>query len=151
MKFNPQKHKRSSIRLKNYDYTSKGAYFLTICSYEKSCLFGDILNEEIVLNKIGEIAYRQWLDIPKRFSYIEIDEFVIMPNHLHGILIIKNDDEGHSTLLLNCAPTKNQQITGNLRQYGEMIPGSFSTIVRTYKSLTSRYINLCLNSKGKRI
>ena len=151
MIFNPDKHHRRSIRLKNYDYTTKGAYFVTICTHEKECILGEIINGDMIINKIGNIVVRHWIDIPKHFSNFIIDEFVVMPNHVHGIIVIQKDKKGHSSLSLNCAPTNNQQISNNSRKFGGMIHGSLSSIVRTYKSLTTRYINISLNTKGKRI
>ncbi|WP_254174650.1 transposase [Planktothrix pseudagardhii] len=87
MPYNPQIHHRRSIRLKGYDYTQPGGYFVTLCTKEKQCLFGDIVQGEMRFNSLGVIAFNIWQQIPKTFPHVELDYFVIMPNHIHGILI----------------------------------------------------------------
>ncbi|MDD3806815.1 MAG: hypothetical protein PHE86_02090 [Candidatus Marinimicrobia bacterium] len=88
MKYNPEEHHRQSIRLKDYDYSQPGAYFVTICTQNQECLFGKIVDGKMVLNECGKITKQCWLDIPNHYSNAELDEFVIMPNHIHGIIII---------------------------------------------------------------
>ncbi|QJB43354.1 transposase [Dolichospermum flos-aquae] len=92
MPYNSNIHHRRSIRLKVYDYTQQGAYFVTICTHQRNCLFGEIVDGEIKLNTNGEIARGSWLSIPRYFKNVELDEFVIMPNHLHGIIIIESSE-----------------------------------------------------------
>lgn len=82
-------HKRKSIRLKFYDYTSIGYYFVTICCFERQSLFGKIENGKMYLNQYGEIAYNEWLATFEKRKNIEMDAFVIMPNHVHFIVHIK--------------------------------------------------------------
>lgn len=88
MKYDPQTHHRQSIRLKNYDYSQPGSYFITICTQDRKCLFGEIKNGVVNLNKIGELVKNEWLRTSEIRPNIIVDEFVIMPNHLHIILII---------------------------------------------------------------
>ena len=88
-------HHRRSIRLPGYDYSSEGAYFVTICTHERQHLFGEIVGGNMILNEIGKIVLAQWQKIPGRFMHVELDEFIVMPNHLHGILIINDWNEGH--------------------------------------------------------
>lgn len=87
---NPQSEKRfrRQLRLKNYDYSSRGAYFATLCSYQREHLFGRIVNQEIELNETGVIVESVWHDLPNHSSNIELDQFVIMPNHIHGIVVL---------------------------------------------------------------
>ena len=92
MKHDPHKHHRRSIRLKEYDYSQPGGYFVTICTHGKEQLFGRIVDGELKLNMAGREIENYWRDIPKRFPSVEIDEFVIMPNHVHGIVFIIGDD-----------------------------------------------------------
>ena len=89
MKFNLKKHHRRSIRLKGYDYSQAGAYFITICCKDMKCLFGKIENGEMILGEFGQIAFDEWIKLAERFANFESDVFQIMPNHLHGILVIK--------------------------------------------------------------
>lgn len=84
-----QIHHRQSIRLKGYDYSKEGLYFITICTHERECLFGDIADEEIKLNDAGKIANECWLEIPNHFPNVILHEFIIMPNHVHGIIELK--------------------------------------------------------------
>jgi REP element-mobilizing transposase RayT len=88
MKYNPDDHHRRSIRLKGYDYSQAGVYFVTICTYQRLQLFGEIINSEMILNEAGSVAKQCWLAIPEHFSNVELKEFVIMPNHVHGIIQI---------------------------------------------------------------
>lgn len=88
-KFEPQKYHRRSIRLPEYDYSQAGAYYVTIVAWRRECLFGEVVNGEMKLNRYGEIVQWEWLELPKRFQFIELGAFVIMPNHAHGILIFR--------------------------------------------------------------
>ena len=91
MIYNPEIHHRRSIRLKGYDYSQKGAYFVTICTRDRHCLFGDVEQGEMILNDAGNMIKTWWLAIPGKYRHVELDECMIMPNHFHGIIgIIKN-------------------------------------------------------------
>ncbi len=92
MKFDPEKHHRHSIRLPDYDYSQSGAYFVTICVQNRECIFGEVANGRVNLSPFGEIAQRFWTQIAERYPDVELGEFVVMPNHLHGIVVIKPDD-----------------------------------------------------------
>lgn len=89
--YNPKIHHRQSMRLKDYDYSTNGYYFITICTKNKIECFGKITNGKMELSEIGKIANQCWLEIPEHFPNTKLDEYIIMPNHLHGILIIEND------------------------------------------------------------
>ncbi len=82
--------RRRSLRLKGYDYAQPGYYYITICAQNRECLFGDITNSHMHLNDPGKIINRIWKEIPQFYKGIGIDEYVIMPNHIHGIIIIEN-------------------------------------------------------------
>lgn len=86
-KFDPKKHLRKSIRLKGYDYTQCGKYFVTICSQYHDCLFGGIKNGKMILNDAGKMIKKWYLELPNRFQDIKCGEYVIMPNHFHAIII----------------------------------------------------------------
>ena len=88
MKFDPNTQHRRSIRLKGYDYTQAGAYFITICSQNRECLFGEIAEGEMHLSAAGNLIQTVWNQIPAYYPGIDIAEFVVMPNHIHGIIII---------------------------------------------------------------
>ncbi|HUU27917.1 MAG TPA: transposase [archaeon] len=125
---------RRSIRLPDYDYTTPGAYFVTICTFNKECLFGEIKDDVMRLNDIGSLVFECWQGITKHFNHVRLDEFIVMPNHLHGILIIDNY-KGEAYL----APTTNP--LGPKK-------GSIGAIVGSFKSSVTRRANkLCCSIK----
>ncbi len=85
---NAARHHRRSIRLKGYDYHQTGAYFVTICTHKKKCMLGDVEDGRMVLNEVGQMVQRTWIELPVHYIGVNIDEFIIMPNHLHGIIIL---------------------------------------------------------------
>jgi hypothetical protein len=94
MVYNPNIHHRQSIRLKGYDYSQAGLYFLTLCLHNRACLFGHIENKEMVLNDAGRAAQQCWLEIPRHYPNVVLHEYVIMPNHVHGIVQIVDAVDG---------------------------------------------------------
>ena len=84
----PPFRQRRNLRLGGYDYAQPGAYFLTICVHDRACLLGDIVDEEMRLNDAGQVIANTWKELPKRFATLTLDRFVVMPNHVHGILMI---------------------------------------------------------------
>ena len=88
MGYDPKKHHRRSIRLRGYDYASAGGYFITICTHQRQCLFGDIVAGDMRLNTLGETVQSHWMRLPRHHPHVRLDAFVVMPNHVHGILIL---------------------------------------------------------------
>jgi len=86
------KYRISSSRLPNYDYSQSGCYFITICTKNRECFFGGIVDANMQLSKIGQIAQKYWLEIPNHFPFAVLDEFIIMPNHLHAIIGLDNEE-----------------------------------------------------------
>jgi REP element-mobilizing transposase RayT len=84
------RHHRRSIRLKGYNYARAGAYFVTLCTQDRLCLFGDVVDGAVRLNRYGEHMVRWWKDVPRHFAAVNMDAFVVMPNHVHGIIVITN-------------------------------------------------------------
>ena len=85
---NYQYKQRRSLRLKEYDYSRGGAYFITICTYNRECVLGNVADEEMILNQSGNIVLACWNSLLERYDNIELDKFVVMPNHVHGIIKI---------------------------------------------------------------
>jgi putative transposase len=88
VKFDPQKHHRRSVRLKEYDYSQAGAYYVTIVTWHRILLFGEIVNAESQLSNYGKIVEKWWNEIPNHFPNVRTGAFVVMPNHVHGIIFI---------------------------------------------------------------
>ena len=133
--YNSDNHHRRSIRLKGYDYGSAGAYFVTICTQNRTCWFGVLADGEMRLNDAGRVAQASWDELPARFPDVRLDTFVVMPNHVHGIIIVgaqfiaPSDGFGTATIdqgAMNRAPT-----------LGE--------IVRTFKAVSPRLIRRSAN------
>ena len=134
MQYNPDKHHRRSIRLQGYDYSQPGIYFITLCTQNRECLFGEILNGEMRLNEFGKIAHQCWLEMPHHFPHVQLDEFVIMPDHIHGIIVLNNIV---GVGVQNIESRQQQQnIESRPRQqnaYQHIIPGSIGSIIRGFK------------------
>lgn len=145
-RYNPQIHHRRSIRLAGYDYTQAGAYFITICTHKRQNLFGDIVNGEMILNEYGKIAANSWQELARHFPHITLGEWVIMPNHVHGIIVIGRgeapaDEQSTTTLSDNRRVLRPSPPNGT-------DPGSVGAIVQNYKSVASRKINKLRSTAG---
>ena len=146
MTFDPEKHHRRSIRLRNYDYSQPGAYFVTICTYQKQSWFGEIKNGQIYLNQLGKIVADEWLKTCKIRPNFQLDEWVIMPNHFHGIVII-NDYSGDNQSLGNGQSasrfrrTQFDQLTDHDAP-PQQKPNSLSSCIAGFKSAVTKRINL---------
>jgi REP element-mobilizing transposase RayT len=88
MNYDPAQHHRRSIRLKDYDYTQAGAYFVTLCVENRACVLGDVVDGEMQLSPSGVIVAEAWEWLAQQYPYVAIDEYVVMPNHFHGIIVI---------------------------------------------------------------
>lgn len=116
---------RRSVRLRGYDYSQAGAYFITICAQKRHCLFGRITEGEMVLNDAGRMVADCWLQIPHYFPNVELDEWVVMPNHIHGIVVIVRANN-HSPVQLNNdspPPANPPNPSGTARTIGSMVRG----------------------------
>ena len=123
---------RRSVRLQTYDYAGAGAYFVTICVRQGRCVLGKIADERMHRSLHGQIARDCWEEIPRHFPTVELDSFVVMPNHVHGIL-----------MLLGNTSASNQAET-----FGRPKSRSVSTVIRSYKAAVSKWINELCGSTG---
>lgn len=162
MKYIPDKHRRRSIRLRVHDYGSPGVYFVTICSKNRECIFGEIVDGEMRPNDVGETVRACWEEVPAHFPHIRLDGFVVMPNHVHGIIVLKGmpdnqvatcagadqgdaDQEGAACTPANqegaacCAPTNSNDNSSN--STNKPTPGSLSAVIRSFKSAATKRIN----------
>jgi putative transposase len=136
MKFDPAKHHHRSIRLQGYDYAQAGAYFVTICTQNRECFFGEIVDGEMQLSEIGKVAEECWRAIPNHFSNVALDVFVVMPNHVHGVVMITTVGRGTACR----APTTDR--------FGHPVANSLPTVIRSFKSAVTRRISTLLNTTG---
>lgn len=130
MTYNPALHHRRSIRLPGYDYSLAGAYFVTVCTLGRECLFGDIVDGEMRLNEAGRIVAETWPWLPTRNDHVELDAWVVMPNHVHGVIVLADGCGGGS----RTAPTKNRKPLGRL--------------IGMFKTVSSKRINALSNTPG---
>jgi REP element-mobilizing transposase RayT len=131
-------HSRRSIRLPGYDYTFPTAYFVTILAWQRKPVFGRVVDHKVQLSEIGMLAQREWLRIGQRFPHVGLDEFVVMPDHVHGILLLK--DVKATFTESNDPDAPSSQI--------HVVPGSLGAIVRAYKSTVARLVNFNRFSDG---
>lgn len=129
---------RQSIRLKNYDYSQSGLYFVTICTQNRECLFGDVVDGKIKLNNIGLLINKYWKKLTDKFP-IELDEYVVMPNHMHGIIIIKQTKIVGVSFMkpeIKMAITKSNRHMGLMNQKTGLInqTPTLGLIIRYFKS-----------------
>lgn len=148
MNYNPEIHHRKSIRLKGYDYSSNGAYFITICVKNRECLFGEIIKNKMNLSEIGKIAHKFWQEIANHFENVQIDNFVIMPNHVHGIIVINNVGVIHELPLLHeLQPQSDDNFPENIKRRKMLIP----KIIGRYKMNVSKNINQIIEAPAMSI
>ena len=135
MKYDPEKHHRRSIRLNGYDYKQTGAYFITICTRERASFFGAISGGEMHCTNAGRIANTAWQELPSRFPSLRLDTFIVMPNHVHGIVVVGA-----------------QFIAPELKasqDFGKIKPGAINraptlgVIIRAYKAVSTQLIRRC--------
>ncbi|MBI1194230.1 MAG: transposase [Gammaproteobacteria bacterium] len=124
----PDIRRRRSIRLQGYNYSGAGFYFITVCTRNRECLFGDVVDREMRPNPLGRIVADEWINTANIRTDIELDDWMVMPNHFHGILIVA-DGEGTARR----APT--------VERFGRPVAGSVPTIIRSFKSAVTKRIN----------
>jgi REP element-mobilizing transposase RayT len=169
---NPDIHHRRSLRLRDYDYRGAGAYFVTLCSFQRECLFGQVADGEMVVNGFGEIVREQWLSTAALRPYVELDTFVVMPNHFHAMLLFSaSNNIGSNAGLKNVgakqalsaspgftAAAGNETGNPDKGEAGESFAsplrpqgtqrGSLGAIVQNFKSVSTRKINALRDNPG---
>ena len=161
MAFNPEKHHRRSIRLKGYDYSMAGAYFVTMCVSNRQRLFGNVIDGKMILNEAGRMVETIWMQLAIRFEFIELDEFTVMPNHFHGILVLSGRGESCIRPVSDesCIRTDSDEscirtgrgescirpstVSGDHKDRPDgTLPGTVGRVIQAFKSIsTHEYIN----------
>ena len=137
MRPNPERNRRRSLRLPGYDYSVSGAYFVTVCTRNKVCLFADIVDWEKDLNGAGQIIRAVWDELPKRYANIDLDLFVVMPNHVHGIVVLT----GTSVVGAGLALPDRKGSASSAPTFGDVIRG--------FKSISAIQVNRLLMRTGQ--
>ena len=137
MRFDPDRHHRRSIRLRSYDYAQPGAYFVTVCTHNRQCLFGNVINGEIRQNEYGRIVAACWSELPGHYPRVALDVFVVMPNHVHGVILLR-DDEAVDRVGAGFKPAP----TALAKRHG------LPEVLRGFKTFASRRINEVRNIAG---
>ncbi len=134
--------RRKSIRLAEYDYASPGAYFVTICTHHKGGVFGEVVNGRVILSPVGKIAESCWREIPEHFGHVELDYWITMPDHLHGILTIDEPGSGTTDRRRRRGVQLNAPTSTNI--YSQISPKkrTLSVVIRTYKAAVTRHCRL---------
>jgi len=125
--------RRRPIRLPEYDYTQAGAYFITLCTYKRKFLFGNVVDSEMRLNQAGQLVLAEWLALPRHYPHVSLDVFVVMPNHVHGIVILLHPQDVRTTAGAGSI---------SIRMHG------LSEIVRALKTFSARRINASRSTSG---
>ncbi|MBI4571534.1 MAG: transposase [Chloroflexi bacterium] len=141
MRYDPFRRNRRSIRLPSHDYAAPGAYFITICAQDHECMFGEVEAGTVVLNEYGEIVRECWHDLPSHYDNVVLDACVVMPNHVHGIIVLAGGEVGAG---LKPAPTMRPAPTGVQERRRHGLP----EIVRGLKTFSSRRINALRGTAG---
>jgi putative transposase len=122
----------------DWDYSSESVYFVTICCHERQSCFGSIGDNEIVPSEIGKIASQFWLEIPNHFPHVKLDEFIVMPNHIHGLLIL---DYSLVETLHGMTLQPGKASNHNINQFSKPIKNSVPVVINQYKSSVKRWCN----------
>jgi hypothetical protein len=120
---------RRFTRIRDFDYSHGGFYFLTLCTENRRCLFGDVIDGVMRLSEFGKIVVACWEEISSHFQFASLDSYVVMPNHLHGIITLSDDERASHDL-----PLQDRQTSGSK-------PGSITAIIGLFKSSVTRQIN----------
>jgi REP element-mobilizing transposase RayT len=159
VKYNPDEHHRHSIRLKGYDYAQAGGYFVTICTHERACRLGQVENGLMCLSDEGRLVEECWRDLPRYFPQVELDAFVVMPNHVHGIVIItdiprdvgaKHFSGRSGNVQKNASPlrtARTARTSQTAHPHGTQ-HGSLGAIVQNFKSISTRKVNQLHGGRG---
>jgi REP element-mobilizing transposase RayT len=137
--------KRQSIRLQQYDYSQAGGYFITICTQNKECMFGEIVDGKMQLNDIGQVVQQCWDDIPVHFPHIELDAFVVMPNHIHGIVVVADN------ILRRGTACRAQDLNPTMERFRQPVAGSIPTVIRSFKAAVTKNVNELRQTPGVKL
>lgn len=151
MPFNPERYHRRSIRLRDYDYTNAGAYFVTVCTHGRQYLLGEITDGVMSLSRAGRIVQTCWYSLPKRFTHVSLDAFVIMPNHIHGVVLLQEQGEPLATGNRQSADEQTADVSPLQDTPTGARAGSLGAIIQGFKTSTTLRINRVDRTPGRTI
>jgi REP element-mobilizing transposase RayT len=169
MVYDPRLHHRRSIRLRGYDYAGGGAYFVTVCTEARKCLFGEVIEGEMFLNEAGRLVQKTWDSLPERFRSLVLDVFQIMPNHLHGVFVLPGPGLEPALAKATGAPVIQPNEDRRGRACPTLVDGrsvrqgtasrpptsagrtSMGDVVGAFKSISTIAVNKLLSRKGTRL
>jgi REP element-mobilizing transposase RayT len=157
MVYNHETLRRKSIRLERYDYSQAGAYFITLCTQDWKCLFGKIINHVMQTNETGQIVSDSWQWLEKQYDHVELDEWIIMPNHVHGIILITNDDTNDDDSV--CRGGSRTALSEQDNSHGnEGSPTALSAkrkpigrLIGAFKTVSTKHMNELRHTPGKKL
>jgi putative transposase len=132
--FEPKIHHRRSIRLPGYDYSRAGGYYVTIVAWQRECLFGEVVDGEMVLNDFGQIAAKTWQWLQTQYPYVELGTSIVMPNHFHGIIILHDDDRRDDSRIVPTDGPKRKPL---------------GRLIGAFKTVSTKNINLLRHTEGQ--
>lgn len=135
------KYRIESTRLKGWDYTNSGGYYVTICTKDKVKFFGNLINEEMILSEEGKIIEEEWLKTEKIRNYVLLDEFIVMPNHFHTIIMLIKDYDNKTGKLI--PETTHRVVSTKAKK--TLKPDSLGSIIGQFKSICTRRIQRDIN------
>jgi len=155
MPYDPERHHRHSIRLKGHDYSQAGAYAVTLVSYGRETLFGEVVDGQMALNAVGEVIAATWRWLAVHYPYVTLDAWVVMPNHLHGIIILGDDCRGEEAGDTISPPGRVDAPASSPLHHPYPSPrphgtqhGSLNAIIQAYKAESTRRVNRMLGLYG---
>ena len=169
MKYVPNRHHRRSIRLKGYDYSQPGTYFVTICVDRRQCLFGDVVDGQMILNQYGMVVADTYQWLCDRYPYLYTDEWIVMPNHFHAIMIIADKSRTDTDILRTDtdkprtdtdkprrgvsrnAPTINEQQTANNSSNPITKRKPLGRLIGAFKTVSTKKINILRDAPGTKL
>ncbi len=158
MRYDPKLHHRKSIRLPDWDYSWGWWYYVTMCTQGRECIFGIVISDEMRLNDVGEIVRDEWMKTPTIRPEVELDEYVIMPNHMHGIIIINDSSQSHAGAIHE-SPRREvpqsewwqdriHESPPRMRKIDERRQMTLSKIIGRFKMNSAKQINLIRKTPG---
>ena len=131
VKYDPRQPRRRSIRLRGSDYSQSGAYFVTVCVQNRECMFGEVVNGKMRLNDAGRMVEEEWLKSPAVRPHVDLDEFVVMPNHFHGLIMIRNESG---------TVRATHRVAHTMRRPAGPMAGSVGAMIAQFKSIATKRI-----------